>query len=56
MKAWEDMTQIERMRLQFSDLHKALFDVRPDEETSIEVAEMSDADFSVLFHKYVDML
>ena len=56
MKLWQDMTQIERMRMEFSDLHKELFDMRPDEETAREVAAMSDTDFAVLYYKYVDML
>jgi hypothetical protein len=56
MKAWEDMTRIERLRAEYSDLHKDVFGMRPTQEHYIEVSQWSDEQLDAEFEKLVALL
>ena len=49
MKAWENMTRIERMRAEYSDLHKDVYGMRPDYiRVESWTDEQLEAEFAVL--------
>lgn len=50
MKAWKDMTRIERMRAEYSDLHKDVYGMRPRnyDEISSWADEKLEAEFDFL--------
>ena len=52
-KAWEDMTRIEQMRAEFSDLHKDVFGIRPHH---IDISAMTDEEFEIEYNELLDLL
>lgn len=53
MKAWEDMTEIERIKSSYSDLHKDVFGVRPDDDGQ---DQWSDDQWRDEYYKLLPML
>ena len=53
MKPWEEMTRIEQMRAEYSDLHKDVYGMRPD---YIRVASWTDEQLEAEFNYLVDSL
>jgi hypothetical protein len=53
MKAWEDMTRIEKMRAEYSDLHKDVYGMRPD---YVCVNSWTDEQLEAEFNNLVNLL
>lgn len=53
MKAWQDMTQAERLRCEYSDLHKEVFGRRPD---YTEVDAWDDNQLALEYSRLVTLL
>ncbi len=56
MKPWNEMSVMEQMRAEYSDLHKDVFGYRPTIEHRMEIAKMSDKDFVMQFDSLLDMM
>jgi hypothetical protein len=56
MKPWDEMSVMERMRAEYSDLHKDIFGFRPTIEHRMEIAKMSDKEFVMQFDTLLDMM
>jgi hypothetical protein len=56
MKAWNEMTAIEQLRAQYSDLHKDVYGMRPTAEHYIAVTALPDDEFVSEYNALVDML
>ena len=56
MKPWNEMSVMERMRAEYSDLHKYTFGFRPTIEHRMEIAKMSDKEFVMQFDTLLDMM
>ena len=56
MKPWDQMTVIEQMRAEYSDLHKDVFGFRPSIEHRMELANMTDVDFVKQFDTLLGMI
>ena len=53
MKPWKEMTRIERMRVEYSDLYKDVFGMRPHH---IDISAMTDEQLEADWSKLVDLL
>ena len=56
MKARQDMTCIEWMWFEYSDLHKSVIGVRPTHEHYIEMSQWSDEQLEAEFNRLVALL
>ncbi len=56
MKPWNEMTAIEQMRAQYSDLHKDVFGMRPTSEHFLAIAKLTDEEFISEYDALIDML
>ena len=56
MKTWNEMTAIEQLRAQYSDLHKDVYGTRPTAEHYIAVTALSDDEFVSEYNALVEML
>jgi hypothetical protein len=56
MKPWNEMSVMEKMRAEYSDLHKDTFGFRPSIEHRMEIAKMSDKEFVMQFDTLLDMM
>jgi hypothetical protein len=56
MKPWNEMTAIEQLRTQYSDLHKDVYGIRPTVEHYIAVTALSDEEFISEYNALIDML
>ena len=56
MKPWNELSVMEKMRAEYSDLHKDTFGFRPSIEPRMELAKMSDEEFVMQFDTLLDMM
>ena len=56
MKPWNEMSVMEQMRAEYSDLYKDTFGFRPSIEHRMEIAKMSDEEFVMQFDTLLDMM
>lgn len=56
MKPWNEMSVMEQMRAEYSDLHKDVFGYRPTIEHRMEIAKMPDKEFVMQFDTLLGMM